>query len=152
MRVKKDVRRVTGKQRAGLSLGLVEMGMYQGGFIGGMHFAPGTDIVMNKTPLKILIEQQPYEIVWAYIYHILLHEYIHSLGALNEQQCREITLRITEKVFNEEHHPAVILARKGIGTFFPNLKLIYAPPDMRPDGIPIEYIYNFDKESYEYYS
>ncbi|MFW9880810.1 MAG: hypothetical protein ACFFG0_47720, partial [Candidatus Thorarchaeota archaeon] len=62
-RVKKDVRRVTGRQRAGLTLGLVEMGMYRGGFIGGMHFSPGTDIVMNKTPLKILLEQQPYEIV-----------------------------------------------------------------------------------------
>lgn len=128
------------------------MGMYQGGFIGGMHFSPGTDIVMNKTPLKILLEQQPYEIVRAYTYHILLHEYIHSLGALNEQQCRELTLKITEKIFNEEDHPAVVLARKGIGAYFPNLQLIYAPPDLPPDGNPIEYIYDFDQESYDYYS
>jgi hypothetical protein len=70
---------------------------------------------------------------------------------LIERQCREITLRITEKVFKEENHPAVILARKGIGTFFPNLQLIYAPPDLRPDGIPIEYI-SIDMESYEHYS
>jgi len=151
--VKKDVKRITGRRRAGLRLGLVEMGMYQGGFIGGMHFAPGTDIVMNKTPLKILLEQQPYEIVWAYTYHILLHEYIHSLGALNEQQCREITLRISEKIFIEDDHPAILLAKKGIGAFFPNLRLIYSPPDLKPDGVmPIEYIHNFDNESYEYYS
>ena len=151
--VKKDVKRITGRRRAGLRLGLVEMGMYQGGFIGGMHFAPGTDIVMNKTPLKILLEQQPYEIVWAYTYHILLHEYIHSLGALNEQQCREITLRISEKIFIEDDHPAILLAKKGIGAFFPNLRLIYSPPDLKPDGVmPIEHIHNFDNESYEYYS
>jgi hypothetical protein len=152
VKVKRDVRKVTGRQRAGLSLGLVEMGKYQGGFIGGMHFAPGTDIVMNKTPLKILLDQQPYEIIWAYTYHILLHEYIHSLGELNEQKCRIITLSVSEEIFKETSHPAVILAKKGIGAYFPNLKLIYSPPDLKPDGISIEYIKYFDRESYEHYS
>jgi len=154
-KVRNDVRRVIGRRRAGLSLGLVELGINEKGFmgfIGGMHFYPGTEIVMNKAPLKLLLEQQPYEIVWAYTYHILLHEYIHSLGYLREYLCREMTLRITKKVFDEESHPAVILAKKGIGAFFPNLNLIYVPPDRRPDGIPIEYIYNFDKPSYEHYS
>jgi len=149
--VKKDVKVVYGRHRAGLSLGLVEMGMYRGGFIGGMHFAPGTDVVMNKTPLKIILKQQPYEIVWAYTYHILLHEYIHSLGVLDELQCRNITLRISEKIFNESNHPAIILAKNGIGTYFPNLPLIYAPPDLKPD-VQIEYICNFDQESYDYIS
>ncbi|MFX1379423.1 MAG: hypothetical protein ACFFA4_10055 [Promethearchaeota archaeon] len=151
-KVKKDVKVVYGRHRAGLSLGLVEMGMYRGGFIGGMHFNPGTDIVMNKTPLEIILEEQPYEIVWAYTYHILLHEYIHSLGILNEQLCRTITLRISEKVFKETDHPAIILAKNGIGAYFPNMPLIYAPPDLNPDGIPIEYIHNFDLDSYDYYS
>jgi hypothetical protein len=149
--VKKDVRKVYGRHRAGLSLGLVEMGMYRGGFIGGMHFSPGTDIVMNKTPLKLILKEQPYEIVWAYTYHILLHEYIHSLGVLNEQQCRTITLRISEEIFKENNHPAIILAKNGIGTYFPNLPLIYAPPDLKPN-VPIEYISNFDQGSYDYIS
>jgi len=151
-KVKKDVKRTVGRHRAGISLGLVEMGMSQGGFVGGMHFPPGTDIVMNKTPLKVILEEQPYEIVWAYTYHILLHEYVHSLGVWDEYQCREITRRITEEVFKEADHPALILAKKGIGTYFPNLNLIYRPPEKRPDGISIEYITGFDKNSYEYYS
>jgi len=150
--IKKDVRRVYGRHRAGLNLGLVEMGMYRGGFIGGMHFYPGTDIVLNKTPLKIILKEQPFKIVRAYTYHILLHEYIHSLGILNEQQCRMVTLKISEEVFMELDHPAIILAKNGIGTYFPNLHLIYAPPDLRPEGIPIEYVYEFDKQSYDYYS
>ncbi|MFX1385981.1 MAG: hypothetical protein ACFE9M_02085 [Promethearchaeota archaeon] len=150
--VKSDVKKVYGRHRAGLSLGLVEMGMYRGGFIGGMHFSPGTDIVMNRTPLEIILKEQPYEIVWAYIYHILLHEYIHSLGILNELQCRRITLKVSENIFKDTNHPAIILAKNGIGTYFPNLHLIYAPPDLSSEGIPIEYIYNFDKESFEYYS
>lgn len=151
-RVKKDVIKVYRRHRAGLSLGLVEMGMYGGSFIGGMHFSPGTDIVMNKTPLEVIMKEQPNEIVWAYTYHILLHEYIHSLGILNEQRCRAITLKITENVFKEAEHPAIILAKNGIGSYFPNLPLIYAPPDLNPDGISIEYIYDFDHESYDYYS
>ncbi|MCK4380077.1 MAG: hypothetical protein KAW51_03000 [Candidatus Lokiarchaeota archaeon] len=151
-KVKKDVRKIYGRHRAGLSLGIIKMGMYRGGFIGGMHFHPGTDILMNKTPLEIILREQSYEIVWAYTYHILLHEYIHSLGVLDEQQCRIITLRISEKIFKDQDHPAIILARQGIGTYFPNLPLIYAPPDLKPDGNSIEYIYDFDHESYDYYS
>jgi len=151
-KVKKDVKMTVGRHRAGISLGLAELGMFQGGFVGGMHFPPGTDIVMNKTPLKVILEQRSYEIVWAYTYHILLHEYVHALGVWDEYQCREITRRISEEVFKEADHPAIILAKKGIGTYFPNLNLIYRPPEKRPDGISIEYITGFDKNSYEYYS
>jgi len=151
-KVKYDVKKTVGRHRAGISLGLAEIGMFQGGFVGGMHFPPGTDIVMNTTPLKVILEEQPYEIVWAYTYHILLHEYVHSLGVWEEYQCREITRRITEEVFKEADHPAIILAKKGIGTYFPNLNLIYRPPEKRPDGISIEYVTGFDKNSYEYYS
>lgn len=151
-KVQGDVKQTLGRHRVGLSLGLAEMGMYRGGFIGGMHFAPGTDIVMNKTPLRKIIKEQSYDIIFAYTYHILLHEYVHSLGVLNEQQCREITLRISEKIFQDVDHPAIILAKNGIGAYFPDLNLIYAPPEYRPDGISIEYIHGFDKESYSYYS
>jgi hypothetical protein len=151
--VRKDVRKVLRRHRAGLSLGLVEMGMMPQGFIGGMHFPPGTDIVINKTALNLILETQPYEIVWAYTYHILLHEYIHSLGIWDEQICREITLRVSQEIFKgEADHPALILAKEGIGTYFPNLRLIYKPPEMRPDGMIIEYIPGFDSESYSYYS
>ena len=152
VKVKRDVRKVTGRQRAGLSLGLAEMGMYKGRFIGAYHINPGTDIIINKTPLGILLEQQSYEIIWAYTYHILLHEYIHSLGELDEERCRVITLRVSEEIFDESNHPAVILAKNGIGAYFSDLQLIYSPPDLKPDGIPIEYIKYFDRESYEHYS
>lgn len=151
-KVKRDVKKVFGRHRAGLSLGLVEMGMYRGGFIGGMHYYPGTEIVMNKTPLKVILESQPYEIIWAYTYHILLHEYIHSLGILDEQQCKAITLKISEEIFMDADHPTIILAKNGIGTYIPHLKVHYLPPEQRPDGISIEYIHGFDRESQSYFS
>jgi len=150
-RVKRDVRTVMGRHRAGLSLGVIEMGMFQGGFIGGMHFYPGTDIVMNKTPLKIILKEQPYEIVWAYTYHILLHEYVHSLGIINEQQCRAITLKISEAIFSNGD-PALVFAKGGIGAYFKDLKILYAPPDLNRRGFSIEYVIGFDRESLDYFS
>ncbi|MFX0058898.1 MAG: hypothetical protein ACFE85_00810 [Candidatus Hodarchaeota archaeon] len=151
-KVKKDVRKVLGRHRAGLSLGLVEMGIVRGGFIGGMHFHPGTEIVMNKTPLKLILDSQPYEIVWSYTYHILLHEYVHSLGIIDEEKCRAITLKISEAIFKEADHPAIILAKEGIGAFITDLRITYIPPERRPDGIAIEYVYGFDRESQSYFS
>ncbi|MFX0031790.1 MAG: hypothetical protein ACFE8E_03195 [Candidatus Hodarchaeota archaeon] len=151
-KVKKDVRNVLGLHRAGLSLGLVELGMFRDGFIGGMHFYPGTEIVMNKSPLRIILETHSYEIVWAYTYHILLHEYIHSLGIIDEFQCRIITIKVTEEIFQDFDHPALIIAKNGIGTFIPKLKLLYIPPEKKPDDILIEYVYGFDKESQTYFS
>ena len=149
--VKRNVRSVMGRHRAGLSLGLIEMGMFRGGFIGGMHFYPGTDIVMNKTPLKIILKEQPYEIVWAYTYHILLHEYVHSLGIINEQQCQAITLKISEEIFNDSD-PALIFAKRGIGAYFKDLNILYAPPDLNRQGFSIEYVSGFDRESQTYFS
>lgn len=151
-KVKEDVKKTLGYHRAGLSLGLAELGVFRGSFVGGMHFSPGTDIIMNKTPLKIILEEQAYEIVWSFTYHILLHEYIHSLGILDEQQCRMLTLKISKEIFKDADHPTIILAKRGIGTYFANLHLIYAPPEYHPDGISIEYVYGFDRESYSYYS
>ena len=150
--VREDVRRILGRHRAGLSLGLLEMGMFTRGFIGGMNFSPGKDIVMNTSPLKKLLETQPDNIIWAYTYHILLHEYIHSLGTIDEWQCKTITLNISEEVFKDKNHPALILAKNGIGSFFPNWQLLYRPPGPRPKGKSIEYVVGFDRESQSYYS
>ena len=151
-RVKHDVEKEIGRHRAGLSLGLVSMGMFQGGFIGGMFFSGGTMILMNVTPLHIILGEQPDEIVIAYVYHILLHEYIHSLGFLNERQCRQIVLEISKNVHKDPKHPAVVLATKGIGAYFPNLHLIYAPPDFNPQkGLKIDRVKEFDKDSFRYF-
>ena len=150
--VKRDVEKVIGRHRAGLSLGLVAMGMYHGSFIGGMFFSGGTMIIMNVDPLNYLLTEQPDEIIIAYVYHILLHEYIHSLGFLNERQCRQIVLEISKKVFNDQKAPEVVLAFKGIGAYFPNLHLIYAPPNYDAQrGWRIDRVKEFDKDSFRYF-
>ena len=151
-RVKRDVERVINQHRAGLSLGLVDMGFSRGGFIGGMYFSGGTMILMNSSALKLLLSKPTTEeIVLAYVYHILLHEYIHSLGYLNERTCRRITYLVTKEVIPNQEDPAYIMATRGIGEYFPEIK--YAPAGFKiQNNLYIETVENFDKGSTNYYS
>ncbi|MBY9015466.1 MAG: hypothetical protein KGD68_07220, partial [Candidatus Lokiarchaeota archaeon] len=71
---------------------------------------------------------------------------------IDEQQCRTITLNISEEIFKDKNHPVLILARNGIGVFIPDLKIVFVPPERRPDGMPIEYVSDFDRESQSYFS
>ena len=152
-KVKRDVFKTLNRSRAGLSLGFVEMGISNAGFIGGMFFSGGTMILMNSTALRVLISEGSLndETIINYVYHILLHEYIHSLGFLNERECRQITHHVTKEIFKDPHHPARLLAENGIGYYFP--KLIYAPGNYRlGPNMRIERIRNFDKGSQTYFA
>lgn len=156
-KVKRDVDRFINRHRAGLSLGLVEMGFAKRGFIGGMYFSGGTMILMNSSALRVLLVKREITdaIILAYVYHILLHEYVHSLGYLNERTCRQITLYITKEVIQNENlpdnHPTLMMANLGIGVYFP--EIIYAPPGFKLKGnLEIERVENFDKGSTTYYS
>ena len=152
-KVKRDVEKTIYRHRAGLSLGLVEMGISGRDFIGGMFFSGGTMILMNSTALRVLLTKKEIndEIILAYVYHILLHEYIHSLGFLDERQCRDYTNYVTEEVISEAAHPARVMAARGIGAYFP--EIMYAPPDYQMQKyLKIERVENFDKSSTTYYS
>ena len=152
-KVKNDVRKITGLHRAGLSLILAEMEKFGGGFIGGMHYYPGTEIIMNLSPLEVMIKKnKPFELIWAYIYHILLHEYIHSLGFPKERECRKYTLDISEQIFKNEDHWAVKMAKFGLGIAFPELNIKIDDPDWYSDGIAPEYLKDFDRGSQTYFS
>ena len=86
--VKDIVKTEEGISRAGLMLGLQEIGANMNGFIGAYYPIASNIIVMNKTPIRRLLETKP-NLLKSYIIHILLHEYIHSLGFLNENITRQ---------------------------------------------------------------
>lgn len=152
IQVKSDVKQIIGKHRAGLSLGLAKLGIKNGNFIGGLFFYPGTEIIMNVDPILILMSSQPEYIVKAYVYHVLLHEYIHSLGLLDEYQCRKLVLEISKRIFKDDHHPIIKIALEGIGIYLPNLQMLYIPPMRKTEGLIIEYLSNFDEHGLTYYS
>ncbi len=156
--IKRDVYKVLRKRRAGLNLGFVDMGMSPQGFIGGMFFSGGTMILMNTRALGVLIEEvksnrlKNPEIAEGYVYHVIMHEYVHSLGYLDEQECREVTAYITHQLF-PHNHPIAIMADRGIGVYFP--QFIYAPGNYAyrpPDDASIELVKGFDRSSTMYFT
>lgn len=115
---KKAVRLVLKKERAGLMLATADLGNHPGGFFGGFHYVGSNYIVMNKVPLRRLKEQHPQ---WhnAYAFHVLLHEYIHSLGTLDEAETRRLSWEVSRDALGEDHL-ATLMARD-ITPFMPGL-------------------------------
>jgi len=106
------------KSRAGLMLGLANLGNHPQGFFGAFYPVGSNVIVMNKIPLERIKETRP-ELYKPYIFHVLLHEYMHTLGYLSESGVRVMVLEITRSVFGEEHLATRIAA--DTTHFFKNL-------------------------------
>ena len=139
--VKEAVLKIEGRSRAGLMLGLQEIGATLDGFIGAYYPVASNFIIVNKTPLRRITNTNP-KLLKPYIFHVLLHEYIHSLGFLDEDVAREKTFEISRKHLGENHIATKLST--DIKQFFPNL--VYPiqgwfPPNKTP---AIELIKGFD--------
>lgn len=132
------------KRRVGLILGLSDLPNHVGAF----HQIGSNFIVLNKRLLKEVIRTGNRKLINAYIFHILLHEYIHSLGYMNEQKTQILTHAISEKVLGSEH-PATQIAMNGIGSVFANIKKL---EHHEFKGIEeIEIIEDFEKDNLNYF-
>jgi hypothetical protein len=100
---------------------------------------------MNRIPLQRIGETR-LELYKPYAFYILLHEYIHSLGYLNEGTVRAKTLEITKEAFGGEHLATQIAANTG--PFMKNL--IYPNMAWKPDDERLELVENFDRSSVSY--
>lgn len=116
--VKKAVRKCEGRSRAGLMLGLQELGSSMNGFIGAYYQVASNIIIVNATPIRRIIETDS-QLLKPYGFHVLLHEYIHSLGFLDEGITEQKTYKITKDFFGEDHIATKFSAN--IKEFFPNL-------------------------------
>jgi hypothetical protein len=116
--VKDAVQKITGLSRAGLMLGLQELGSSIEGFIGAYFPVSSNIIVVNNTPIRRITETKP-ELLKPYGFNVLLHEYIHSLGFLNEEFTKQKTYEITKKYYGEKHIATKLSI--DIKQFFPNL-------------------------------
>ncbi len=135
------------KSRAGLMLGLANLGNHPQGFFGAFYPVGTNVIVMNKIPLERIKETRP-ELYKPYIFHILLHEYLHTLGYMSESGVRQLAHEITKQVFGEEHLATKIA--KDTTLFFKNL--VYPNAAWQPDDMRLEIVGGFDRESASYYA
>lgn len=144
--VKAAVRESLGRGRAGLMLGLAPLGFAQEGFIGAYHQVGSNLIVMNANLLK-KIEQENPEQLKNYTFHLLLHEYLHSLGIVDEERCRAVTELVSKETFGEDHIIAKIA--ENFEAFLPNMK--YAEHNFQPPNqADITLVPGFDKDGTRY--
>jgi len=142
--VKESVWKTIKKSRAGLELGLVELGNATNGFLGAYYVSGSNIIIMNQTPLR-RIQETNSDLLIPYIFSILLHEYIHSLGYFNEEFAKKITYEISCYIFGD--YSIIADIARDMRKFFPNF--IY------PEGAPkidsqIKIVKDFDKSNIRY--
>jgi hypothetical protein len=143
--VKKAVQLVLGKSRSGLMLGLADLGEGAYAWIGGYHVLASNAIVMNRRPMDYVKEHHP-KLFKPYVFMILLHEYIHTLGFHNEAICREKTIQVTRAIFGDN---IIAMMAKDMSRFLPYLRQMkwgWHPPEDQS----IYYLVGFDESSVEY--
>ncbi len=123
--VQRAVERTLRESRAGLNLGVMELGNEKDKFLGAFYPAGSNIIVLNNTPIRRILETNE-ELFKPYVFHVLLHEYLHSLGYLDEGTVRSLTYRICAEMLGEGHVATRMTGN--VERFFPNL--VY--PDGRP--------------------
>jgi hypothetical protein len=141
--VKTVVRENTGKERSGLMLGLANLGGGAQGFVGAFYPVATNIIVMNSLPLKRVKETDP-ALYKPYVFHILLHEYIHTLGIIDEAETRRTVYEISAATFGKEH--IVTLLAADLSKFVP--KLVYPVYGWIPsEEYSLELVKGFDRSS-----
>lgn len=141
--VKSTVRRAIGQERAGLMLGLANLGGGPEGFVGAFYPVATNIIVMNTLPLKRIRETDP-ALYKPYVFHILLHEYLHTLGIIDEAAARQKAYEISEAAFGKDHPVTQFAA--DLSRFIP--KLVYPVYGWQPQQeYKLELVKGFDRGS-----
>ncbi|MCW4002276.1 MAG: hypothetical protein NWE97_03720 [Candidatus Bathyarchaeota archaeon] len=146
--VKQSVRRALSRHRAGLMLGLADLGMRRGYFVGAFHLLGSNIIVMNKTPLKTALSRTDKKTYNAYCFHLLLHEYLHSLGYLEEDRVKELAQEVCMMTLSRTH-PATVMAERGVTTFFPKVRY-FTEEFSLPEELQLELVKDFDRSNVKY--
>lgn len=144
--VKEMVREFIGADQAGLLVGVTDLGSYEQGFVGAFYSLDANTIIINKRPLNRLLQTKPY-LYNNYLFHIMLHEYIHSIGLFDEPKVRQLVYEISQHYFGLEH-PVTQLALS-IEKFMPNLT--YPTKGFQPpEDISIEFVNGIDRKNTNY--
>lgn len=131
-----------GMHRAGLTLVLGDIP----NSVGAYHEMGSNAIVMNRNLLKIVEKLSRSRAKRnSYIFMILLHEYLHSLGYTNDREVRSVGRRITDEFLGTKHVAAEMAVRP-LDQFFPELEKFSA---FRDKG-DYETVRRFDSSSTPY--
>ena len=143
--VKVVVKNYLNADQAGLLLGLSDLGSYGQSYLGAFYSFDANTIVINKRPLNKIKQTKP-NLYNPYIFHVLLHEYIHSLGITEENEVRTLAYEISQKFFGKNHLATQIAFN--LEKFLPNLTLgnNFEPPE----DMSIEFVSGIDRSNTDY--
>ena len=98
--VKETVKDYLGKHRVGMMLFLDHLPLQ----LGAYHSVGTNNIVLNKRLVEIVETTTTLKLdVNAFVYSLLLHEYLHALGYLSEDEVRRLVHRISLASFGKDH-------------------------------------------------
>jgi hypothetical protein len=140
--VKRVVEQELGQHRAGLTLVLSDMP----NTVGAYHPLGSNSLVVNRALVNSMrkIMKDPREIN-SFVFMILMHEYLHSLGHVEESDVRKLAQRICADALGEDHI-TVKLANANWLELYP--QLITNSPTTFSRGF--EVVRKFDSSSMSY--
>ena len=114
--------------------------------LGAYHVLGSNAIVMNSYLLaavkKIAGSIEEYN---SYMFMVLAHEYLHSLGVIDENTVRQMTFDLCRWMLGDDH-TATKMAKEDPSTLYPELKSLI---QLR-FGREVQVIRNFDKTNQTY--
>ena len=144
--VKEIVREYIGAEQAGLIVGVTDLGIHNQGFIGAFYSLDANMIIINKKPLARILQTNP-SLYNYYLFHVMLHEYVHSIGSYDEAQTRQLVHEISEHYFGNNH--VVTQLASNIEKFLPHLT--YPVQGFQPpQDINIEFVKGIDRKNTNY--
>lgn len=120
--VKQATEKTLGMHRAGLTLVLGDIPNN----VGAYHELGSNAIVMNRNLLRIVSKLSRSKSKRnSYVFMILLHEYLHSLGYTSDRQVRTLGRRISDEFLGSKHLAGEMAVRP-LDQFFPELEKLTA--------------------------
>jgi hypothetical protein len=136
--VRDSTRAVLGRERPGLGLALSDLPPS----LGAYWPVTGNLIVLNEGLVETMRRHAGSPRVFnSFVYVILAHEYLHTLGYLAESQVRPATAYVARHAFGPDH-PATRMAEGDLWRMFPFLA--EAPPGR---GDRLRVVPGFDRDS-----
>ncbi len=98
--VKDTAKTALGEHRVGMMLFLDDLPIQ----LGAYHPVGTNNIVLNRTLVQVVeAATKSQRLVNAFIYILLLHEYLHALGYVREAEARQLVYQVSERSFGEDH-------------------------------------------------
>ncbi len=98
--VKDTVKDSLGEHRVGMMLFLDDLPLQ----LGAYHPLGTNNIVLNRTLVQLVeAATQSKRLVNAFVYSLLVHEYLHALGHVPEAEVRPLVYQVSKECFGEDH-------------------------------------------------